>query len=250
MADEADLLGGLEIFEGMKKKKKKIVTEETREHLGDAPQEQVQSTFVKDTIGNDQHSTGAFSAGLGISLPSLGTSLEISGDPAPLADAKESWDGTDRDYTYQELLDRAFKFIRQDNPNSESGHRRFVIPPPQVVREGTKKTLFTNISEICKRIHRPQEHLVAFLLAELGTTGSVDKDQMLVIKGRFQPAQIESLLRNYIVEYVTCKTCRYPDTVLTKENRLTFMQCQACGSRRSVAPIQSGFSAKVNKKKE
>ena len=33
------------------------------------------------------------------------------------------------------------------------------------------------------------------------------------------------------VEYVTCKTCKSPDTLLAKENRIFFMNCQACGSR-------------------
>jgi hypothetical protein len=33
------------------------------------------------------------------------------------------------------------------------------------------------------------------------------------------------------VEYVTCQTCKSPDTLLNKEARLFFMNCQSCGSR-------------------
>lgn len=50
------------------------------------------------------------------------------------------------------------------------------------------------------------------------------------------------------VEYVTCKTCKSPDTLLTKENRIFFMSCESCGSRRSVNPIKSGFQAQVGKR--
>jgi hypothetical protein len=32
------------------------------------------------------------------------------------------------------------------------------------------------------------------------------------------------------VEYVTCKICKSPDTLLSKENRLDFVTCEACGS--------------------
>lgn len=38
----------------------------------------------------------------------------------------------------------------------------------------------------------------AFLLTELGTSGSVDAANQLIIKGRFQQKQIESVLRKYI----------------------------------------------------
>jgi len=72
----------------------------------------------------------------------------------------------------------------------------------------------------------------------------------LVIKGRFQQKQIENVLRRYIVEYVTCKTCRSPNTKLEKgENRLYFVECLNCGSRRSVTAIKSGFTAQVGKRK-
>lgn len=45
----------------------------------------------------------------------------------------------------------------------------------------------------------------------------------------------------YIKEYVTCHTCRSPDTILQKDARLYFLQCEQCNSRCSVAPIKSGF---------
>ena len=42
------------------------------------------------------------------------------------------------------------------------------------------------------------------------------------------PKYIESLLRKYIVEYVTCQMCRSPNTTLTRDSvsRLFFVHCQ------------------------
>lgn len=52
------------------------------------------------------------------------------------------------------------------------------------------------------------------------------------------------------VEYVTCKTCRSPDTELNKgENRLYFVTCNSCGSRRSVAAIKTGFRGQVGRRR-
>uniref|UniRef100_A0A2M4A287 Eukaryotic translation initiation factor 2 subunit 2 n=2 Tax=Anopheles triannulatus TaxID=58253 RepID=A0A2M4A287_9DIPT len=160
-----------------------------------------------------------------------------------------SWAGSDRDYTYDELLNRVFEIILDKNPEMAGGRKpKFVMRPPQVLRVGTKKTSFANFTEICKTLHRLQKHLLDFLLAELGTSGSVDGNNQLIIKGRFQPKQIENVLRRYIKEYVTCHTCRSPDTILQKDTRLFFLQCESCGSRCSVASIKSGFQAVTSKR--
>lgn len=76
---------------------------------------------------------------------------------------EETWHGTDRDYSYLEvcstahsahptaqLLARAFRLIRRNNP--EAGERKpYMMIPPQVVRDGNKRTIFANITEIASR---------------------------------------------------------------------------------------------------
>ncbi len=39
-----------------------------------------------------------------------------------------------------------------------------------------------------------------YLLAELGTSGSLDGQQRLVVKGRFLPKSFETVLRRYVNE--------------------------------------------------
>ena len=171
--------------------------------------------------------------------------------------------------SYPLLLSRFYTIVQHQHPDLlATGSRSHKIPPPQCLREGNKKTIFANIADICKRMKRTDEHVMQFLFAELGTNGSVDGSRRLVIKGRFQQKQIENVLRRYIgmlgrtspawlrrakcciVEYVTCKTCRSPDTELSKgENRLYFVTCNSCGSRRSVTAIKTGFTAQVGKRR-
>ena len=98
------------------------------------------------------------------------------------------------------------------------------------------------------RLHRQPKHLLAFLSAELGTVGAVDGNNQLIMKGRFQQKHIENVLRRYIKEYVTCHTCRSPDTILNKETRLFFLQCMTCHSRCSVQTIKTGFQAVTGKR--
>lgn len=152
---------------------------------------------------------------------------------------------------YSLLVSRFFSLVQSHHPDLlASGTKSYKIPPPQCLREGNRRTIFANISDICKRMKRSDDHVMQFLFAELGTSGSVDGSRRLVIKGRFQQKQIENVLRRYIVEYVTCKTCRSPDTELNKgENRLYFVTCNSCGSRRSVAAIKTGFRGQVGRRK-
>nr|SVE90067.1 EOG090X0AVX [Daphnia sinensis] len=178
---------------------------------------------------------------------------KITGVVEEEKDEKEESTGvawtTDGDYTYDELLNRVFNIMREKNPEMVAGEKKkFTMRPPQVVRIGTKKTSFANFSEICKMLHRQPKHVLAFLLAELGTSGSVDGNNQLIIKGRFQQKQMENVLRRYVKEYVTCHTCRSPDTILQKDTRLFFLQCETCGSRCSVASIKSGFQAVTGKR--
>ena len=158
----------------------------------------------------------------------------------------EEHDTYDRkaEYTYEDMLDRVMGILHAQNPDLIEKKRRTMMPP-QLTKVGTKKTLWVNFQEICAIMQRSPQHVFQFFMAELGTEGSIDGNQRLLIRGKYVPKYIESLLRKYIVSYVTCEMCRSPNTELTRDpaTRLNFCKCHDCGSSRSVAPISSGYHA-------
>ncbi|CAN0910062.1 Eukaryotic translation initiation factor 2 subunit beta [Linum grandiflorum] len=207
-------------FSGLKKKKKKPVeTRPLNEETGDGEEDM------------DDH------------VPE-----EDEGEDGDALRKHYPWEKSDRDYFYSELIDRVYENLRVNNPELSGDRRRTVMRPPQVLREGTKKTVFANFMDLCKSMHRQPDHVMAFLLAELGTSGSLDGQQRLVVKGRFAPKNFEGILRRYINEYVICLGCKSPDTILNKEHRLFFLRCEKCGSGRSVAQIKAGFVARVGRR--
>lgn len=148
-------------------------------------------------------------------------------------------------YDYKnELLLRIITKLQINNPELIE-NKKVIIQPPQVIRSGTKKTLWINFQHICNTINRKFDHVLLYMMSELGTTGAIDNNQRLLIKGRFPPSQIESILRTYIIDFVRCSSCHKLETILTKDNisRLTFIYCHKCGSSKTVDTIKSGFHA-------
>ena len=142
-------------------------------------------------------------------------------------------------YSYDNLLDRVAFLLQANNT------KRARITPPQLQTVGSRKTLWVNFQEICFMMQRDPQHVYSFLMAELGTEGSIDGNERLVIRGRYLPKYIESLLRKYSIEYVTCGMCRSSNTDLVKDQntRLYFCHCRDCGSWRSVATVRTGYHA-------
>ncbi|EKX37716.1 translation initiation factor 2, beta subunit [Guillardia theta CCMP2712] len=147
-------------------------------------------------------------------------------------------------YPYAEILQRVYDAISEKNPELMGG-KKFTMIPPQVAREGSKKTVFVNFKEMAKKMHRTMEHVMSYFNAELGVPCSLDPEGKLTFKGRFTPKQIESVVRKYMLAYVQCQMCKNYDSQLVKDSmtRLTFLECNRCGARMSVQNVEKGFHA-------
>ncbi|CAH2054564.1 unnamed protein product [Thlaspi arvense] len=262
MADEIiDVQQELAPFDPTKKKKKKkVVLKDLAESATEAQMEKADPMPVNDD-GLESTLTGMEVKKKPVSVESSSLNdesveaLDEHGndeeerDGVILQQKRYPWEGSDRDYQYEEILDRISNTLRENNPELAGNRRRTVMRPPQVLREGTKKTVFVNFMDLCKTMHRQPDHVMSYLLSELGTCGSLDGQQRLVVKARFAPKIFEGILRRYVNEYVICLGCKSPDTLLSKENRLFFLRCEKCGSGRSVAQIKRGYVALVKKRK-
>lgn len=221
--DEADVAAMLDLSKKKKKKKKKVVkkdTDDTAVVSGDSPK------------GGD--------------VTEQQRLLLEQDNAQELTDGNDIQNEEDRKavYTYDELLDRVVGLLAANNPDLVE-KKRTRIKPPQLQLMSSKKTMWQNYQEICSMMQRDPQHVYQFFMAELGTEGSIDGNQRLIIRGKYVAKYIESLLRKYVIEYVTCEMCRSPNTDLVKDqgSRLYFCNCRDCGSSRSVAPIKSGYHA-------
>jgi len=130
--------------------------------------------------------------------------------------------------SYENYLNRGIKNLPQTTIAAE----RFSIPVPRVFVEG-RMTVFENFGEISDVLNRNPEHVLKFLLRELGTAGKPDGGRV-ILQGRFSQEMIASLIEDYVAEYVICSECNRPDTHLTKSERTVMLKCDACGAHRPI----------------
>jgi len=126
-------------------------------------------------------------------------------------------------YSEDYLLDRLYNTI------GENGIKGKIVMPKIVSNIENKKTYITNFQEIQQKIERNfVVSLMDFIKTELATEVSLSADNKLVITHVFRPASLEKVIKNYIINYIQCKSCLSGDTVINKENKIIFINCNKC----------------------
>ena len=117
-------------------------------------------------------------------------------------------------------------------PDTKGPKERFVMPVPKVYYEG-KTTVLENFGAIADAFDREPEHLMKYMLQEMGTAGKIEGHRG-VFQGKFAEQAIARQIDSYFEEYVVCSECRPPDTHLIKSDRVLMLKCDACGAHRPV----------------
>ncbi len=129
---------------------------------------------------------------------------------------------------YEKLL----KLAMEKAPKKVFASDRFVIPEPRVETQKNKTTI-RNLKEIADVLRRPVDHLAKYLMKELATPGFLE-GETLVLQTSVSAEMVKKKIESYTKEFVYCKVCGKPDTKLVKEDRLSFIVCEACGAKSSV----------------
>ncbi|HEC80913.1 MAG TPA: translation initiation factor IF-2 subunit beta [Thermoplasmatales archaeon] len=133
-------------------------------------------------------------------------------------------------YDYKTLLKRV-----HENPaiKTKEVEERFTVPIADVFYEG-RTTIIRNFERLASDLNREPEHVLKFLLGELGTAGERDGPRA-VFQGKIAAQQIQNKIQEYVETYVLCQECGRPDTHIVKKDRMVFLRCDACGAFRSIS---------------
>ncbi|NQU79382.1 translation initiation factor IF-2 subunit beta [Candidatus Woesearchaeota archaeon] len=137
---------------------------------------------------------------------------------------------------YAEMLKKA----REELPESVFESERFEIPKVKGHIQGNK-TVISNFHAIANVLGRNVEHFLKYILKEIATPGNLTRNA-LMLGAKVPASRINEKIRKYASEYVLCRDCGKPDTKLMKEGDLSFIKCQACGSKHQVKSMKASLS--------
>lgn len=130
---------------------------------------------------------------------------------------------------YEKLLKRIEDKL---SDKSKSQVARLELPVVDVMWEG-QKTFLRNFTEFPKVLRREPEKILQFLSKEFAVPAERIGDMAMFI-GKREPDDFTRLFQIYYKDYVECPTCKSPDTKIVKENRISFLVCEACGARSTL----------------
>jgi len=130
---------------------------------------------------------------------------------------------------YEKLLKRIQGNLSE---NEKHTNARFELPPVDVMWEG-QKTFLRNFVEFPKILRRDSDKVLQYLSKEFAVPAERIGDKAMFI-GRRDPDDFTRLFQIYVKDYVECPTCRSPDTKIIKENRISFLICEACGAKSTM----------------
>jgi translation initiation factor 2 subunit 2 len=131
-------------------------------------------------------------------------------------------------YDYEELLNRSMESLPEDLTSKE----RFQMPEGDVFHEGNT-TIIRNFLDITDQVGRDPQHMLTYLLKELGTAGELDNERA-IFQGKISTGKVQERIDAYVNTFVVCRECGRPDTNLTKKNRTLLLKCEACGAMHPV----------------
>ena len=130
---------------------------------------------------------------------------------------------------YEKLLKR----IEDNLSNAEKQtSTRFELPTVDVMWEG-QKTFLRNFAEFPRVLRRDPDKVLQYLSKEFAVPAERMGDKAMFI-GRRDPDDFTRLFQIYVKDYLECPTCKSPDTKIVKENRISFLICEACGAKSTM----------------
>ncbi len=130
---------------------------------------------------------------------------------------------------YESLLKRIKDKLGDTDKESST---RFELPIVDVMWEG-QKTFLRNFSEFPKILRRDPDKVLQYLSKEFAVPAEKLGDKAMFV-GRRAPDDFTRLFQIYVKDYLECHTCKSPDTKILKENRISFLICEACGAKSTL----------------
>jgi len=140
---------------------------------------------------------------------------------------------------FEQMVDEIYTLLNNSNtPTNIKKSDKLQLPKFNIKIESTR-IIWSNANLFLSSINRNSEHFIDFLKYELNNNEinwMVNIDDGLIIHSRSYKIQnIHDIINKYIMIYVTCSSCKYFTTILTKYNsKKSHFECLNCGMQKYI----------------
>lgn len=142
------------------------------------------------------------------------------------------------EYSDDYLIGRLLSKVEEDSESKSIVSKKAVFVKAIITRK-YGKTYIENFESVCKSMKKDPEHVREYLEKKLKKNVgeiTISAKMVLIITGSHTSPEIEGHIKNYVRTYVICSEpkCGSDETELIKSNRILYLACKKCNSRKAV----------------
>ena len=103
---------------------------------------------------------------------------------------------------------------------------RYKMPKLETNFKKNNRTYFTNLPKVAESLNRSANEIVKWFGYTLGVASNT-KD--FSISGQYDTKKLQTLLQDFINEYILCGVCGNPETTYSSYKGKLCKQCASCG---------------------
>ena len=110
---------------------------------------------------------------------------------------------------------------------------RYTMPVMKLKQESRlngAKTNITNLTDVANALRVPESAILKYFCAEVGA----NSEGTSIIKGTHTEADLAERLDKFIIKYVLCSKCKYPEIAHEVQKKDLVAVCNACGSSKKL----------------
>lgn len=105
---------------------------------------------------------------------------------------------------------------------------RYTMPVMHLKQESRLngvKTNITNLPDVALALRVPESAIIKYFCSEVGA----NQEQTSIVKGDHKYSDLLRLLDKFIIKYVLCGKCNYPECAFEVQKKDLLSTCNACG---------------------
>ncbi|CAF0901659.1 unnamed protein product [Adineta steineri] len=191
-------------------------------------QQQREEEEEKNIIKTENLSSSSFSSSSSSSTPSI-TESSPSNNPIDLL------------YDYDRLLARCIERQEHDRPEMILRCQTPISIPHADLVVGQSRTTLINWKSyvrLFRALTRDPHLFQQYINEHYSCQSSINQREQLSFNIRTTKTTFDNILRKFLDEYVTCLICQTAQTHLIKSDGIWRIECQLCGSQRTVKRLK------------